>query len=622
MKKLHLLTAILILSLLTVVGCKKNKPPAAPNPPTSGSYSTNLVDTGWVDTTYFFYVASDDPEGEQIAYKINWNDGTESDWSSFKPSGECATLSHKFSTADSYSLKAKAKDVHNNESDWSSFFSFKVFSKSQPPDSVSIFPLSDSAGISSKINFLVRAVDPDTNKVRFLIKWGQDSGWATFRNDTFSFIPSAATDTVRHLFQDTGTFIVKAKAADVYGSLSVNWSTPCTVKITTPRKPYTPSTPTTAGLPKRFLHTPYPFNTIINQFVGSVAGAGGDTGLIFQFNWGDGSSLVVGVDLNKVESGQSGVTSMWADLYHSYDSTGPFFVSTQMKDKWAQFSDPSSPCSLYLEDNFLYSWNSNLNKPTAIAISGDTLFIVDFADHNIKLFNLATGFLGAIGSSILKTPKYIAVDSECIYVTDASDDFYEIHKVYVFYKDGTLKASFGAKGSDEAEFKFPTGIAVDSAYIYVVDSFNKRIQKFRKDSSYSFEDEWDLPTGAEALGMKLDNDYLYVASNNASLVYVYNTSGTYLKTIGASNGSDANGYFLTPCDLAIFADTLYVVEAGVKAYNNRVQKFTKSGSFLNRWGESGSKSGQFKVPQGIAVDNSGNIYVVDTGNSRIQVFKP
>ncbi|MDW0128608.1 MAG: SBBP repeat-containing protein [Nitrososphaeraceae archaeon] len=30
--------------------------------------------------------------------------------------------------------------------------------------------------------------------------------------------------------------------------------------------------------------------------------------------------------------------------------------------------------------------------------------------------------------------------------------------------------------------------------------------------------------------------------------------------------------------------------------------------------------GQFIKPSGIAVDSSGNVFVVDTGNTRIQVF--
>jgi DNA-binding beta-propeller fold protein YncE len=43
---------------------------------------------------------------------------------------------------------------------------------------------------------------------------------------------------------------------------------------------------------------------------------------------------------------------------------------------------------------------------------------------------------------------------------------------------------------------------------------------------------------------------------------------------------------------------------------------------LQNGGTSGAGDGQFDQPTGIAIDSSGNVYVVDRGNSRIQVFAP
>jgi DNA-binding beta-propeller fold protein YncE len=52
--------------------------------------------------------------------------------------------------------------------------------------------------------------------------------------------------------------------------------------------------------------------------------------------------------------------------------------------------------------------------------------------------------------------------------------------------------------------------------------------------------------------------------------------------------------------------------------NGRIQRFTANGIFLNMFGEIGFRPGEFKEPNGIAVDSKGNIYVADTGNHRVQ----
>ncbi len=77
-------------------------------------------------------------------------------------------------------------------------------------------------------------------------------------------------------------------------------------------------------------------------------------------------------------------------------------------------------------------------------------------------------------------------------------------------------------------------------------------------------------------------------------------------------------YFMTPSDIAFDSSgNIYVVDTN----NHRIQKFDSSGTFITKWGSSGSSDGQFNYPQGITIDTSGNIYVVDTNNHRIQKLK-
>ena len=58
------------------------------------------------------------------------------------------------------------------------------------------------------------------------------------------------------------------------------------------------------------------------------------------------------------------------------------------------------------------------------------------------------------------------------------------------------------------------------------------------------------------------------------------------------------------------------------AYNYRIQEFTGSGAYLCQWGTQGSGDGQFDYPRHVAVDGSGNVYVTEGYNCRVQVFGP
>jgi tripartite motif-containing protein 71 len=72
-----------------------------------------------------------------------------------------------------------------------------------------------------------------------------------------------------------------------------------------------------------------------------------------------------------------------------------------------------------------------------------------------------------------------------------------------------------------------------------------------------------------------------------------------------------NGQFNDPGGIAVDqVGNVYVVDE----YNNRVQKFDSNGKFITAW-----SSAQFQ-PSTIAVDSVGYVFVVDYGNKRVQEF--
>ncbi|KAA0002734.1 MAG: hypothetical protein FE048_03135, partial [Thermoplasmata archaeon] len=73
---------------------------------------------GKTNKTYVYTTSSEDPEGDEIKYLINWGDGNE-EWTDFYLSGEIATLSHLWNKEGTYNVIVKAVDKWGAESEWS-----------------------------------------------------------------------------------------------------------------------------------------------------------------------------------------------------------------------------------------------------------------------------------------------------------------------------------------------------------------------------------------------------------------------------------------------------------------------------------------------------------------------
>jgi len=95
--------------------CPSNNPPEKPETP-SGSIS------GKINVTYTYTTKTTDPEGDPVYYWFDWGDGTNSGWVGPFDSGITANASHKWSTKNTHTITVKAKDIYNDESNWSDPF--------------------------------------------------------------------------------------------------------------------------------------------------------------------------------------------------------------------------------------------------------------------------------------------------------------------------------------------------------------------------------------------------------------------------------------------------------------------------------------------------------------------
>lgn len=179
---------------------------------------------------------------------------------------------------------------------------------------------------------------------------------------------------------------------------------------------------------------------------------------------------------------------------------------------------------------------------------------------------------------------------------------------------------WGQRGVADGQLLKPRGITIDQQdQLYVVD-MTARIQVFDLDGKFlrGFRTpKWDL---GKPTGISIDRDgNVVVPDTHYHRVLFFTPEGQLLpeRTIGGTLGSGPSEFgFVTD----VVQDSLgnyYVSEYGE---NDRIQKFNSDGVYLLQWGSHGSKPGQFRRPQSMAIDNQDRIWVADACNHRIQVF--
>ena len=178
--------------------------------------------------------------------------------------------------------------------------------------------------------------------------------------------------------------------------------------------------------------------------------------------------------------------------------------------------------------------------------------------------------------------------------------------------------NFGGYGFDGGQFVWPACGTVDNqGRFFISDERLHRITAYDPTGNYLFhwgeagsgEGQLDTPSGLAFDG----EDNIYVADTYNNRVQKFTANGAFIQAIG----DQGPGAVSLPWGLTTDTqDNVYVADFG----NNCVKKFSKQGEFLASFGESGRGDGQFTHPASVAVDKDGYIYVADWGNERVQVL--
>jgi serine/threonine protein kinase, bacterial len=227
----------------------------------------------------------------------------------------------------------------------------------------------------------------------------------------------------------------------------------------------------------------------------------------------------------------------------------------------------------------------------------------------------------------------------------------EIKTPFVSTLAGNDTAGAANKIGYAASFYDPTGVVVDGAgNIFVADFDNNQIRKITPDGSVSlfagsnttlygyplsgsmngvgsaasFSDPW---------GVTIDkNENLYVTDQANGLVRKIDPSGTVSTLAGNSNGIGyadgvgAKASFSQMFGLAVDqTGNVFVADGG----NNMIRKISPNGnvSTIAGSGKTGADNGKgvaasFNDPSGVAIDPANNVYVADFGNNEIRKITP
>lgn len=237
------------------------------------------------------------------------------------------------------------------------------------------------------------------------------------------------------------------------------------------------------------------------------------------------------------------------------------------------------------EGVFIRGWRTpeiEQGKPTGLSIDLDGTLIVADTHYFRFLFYSVEGQLledRTIGGINGNGPGKFAFVTDAVRLPSGEfllGEYGEFDRIHKYSSKGEYIASLGEHGREPLQFSRPQSLAVDAdGLLWVADACNHRIQVI----------DW---TGESPMCIRLFGEE-----------------------------GDGLGQFKYPYSLALCEKEVLVSEYG----NHRVQRLDREGRGLSSWGQPGGQPGELNQPWAIAIDTKNRIYVVDSGNNRVQRFR-
>jgi RHS repeat-associated protein len=215
-------------------------------------------------------------------------------------------------------------------------------------------------------------------------------------------------------------------------------------------------------------------------------------------------------------------------------------------------------------------------------------------------------FLTSLGAA---SETSTAVKSPNDSVVDAGGNIWVVDKgnnrLVEYSSGGAFVREVASFGSNGGKLNAPSGIVIDpSGKVWVADTANHRVVALNASGEFLL-----------AIGRDVNKTKVEAAGSEAERNFCTAASGNTCQAgIAGSSGTQLNA----PQGIAsTTGGNIWVADTG----NSRLKKYNPTtGALLNNIGGEGSGSGQVKNPTAIAVAADNSFWVADTGNNRIERF--
>jgi len=243
---------------------------------------------------------SDDPEGDDVSYYVDWGDGTNTGWTDFYPSGQEVYLKKTYNEEGAYYIRARCKDSWGT----TGWVEHLIRIGNQAPDPPVI--TGDRYGnAGQEITYTFSSFDYESQDVKYYIDWGDGN------TDETGFYTHNTPIERSHSWAVEGEYDIKARAEDTTGRIG-EWSI---YPIRIGDQP--PDNPSIYGAVQGKPGVEYEY--------GFVSTDPENDNLTFDINWGDG---LIETDLGPVQSGEFFTRS------HTWDNPDTYTIKVRANDNY------------------------------------------------------------------------------------------------------------------------------------------------------------------------------------------------------------------------------------------------------------------------------------------------